>query len=68
MKFKEAREKNYSCPKCGSTNIVFDEVFGFYTCTSCAHIWAHDEDDPDYDDIVDFSEDYPGYEKVRPWS
>jgi transcription initiation factor TFIIIB Brf1 subunit/transcription initiation factor TFIIB len=70
MKLQDARlEKDSSCPECGSTNIVFDEVFGFYTCTSCTHVWAHDEDDPDYDDdIVDFGDDYPDYKRVTPWS
>jgi hypothetical protein len=67
MKLQDARlEKDSSCTECGSTNIVFGEVFRF--CTSCTHLWAHDEDDPDYDDIVDFGDDYPDYKRVTPWS
>ena len=41
------------CPKCGSTETTFNQTYGFWICNKCKETWAHDEDDPDYDEIDD---------------
>ena len=41
---------NEQCPNCGSSNTSYDEAFGFHKCEDCSELWAHDKDDPDYED------------------
>lgn len=40
-----------SCPACNSTNIQFDEDYGFYKCNDCEEVWAYPEDDPDLNEL-----------------
>lgn len=52
MKLQELT-RDVSCSQCNSINFVFDEVYGFYTCNNCGHVWGYSEDDPDYDEVDD---------------
>ncbi|MBD2609574.1 hypothetical protein H6G81_35070 [Scytonema hofmannii FACHB-248] len=31
----------------------FDQEFGFFKCETCSRVWASDEDDPDYSELMD---------------
>lgn len=53
MKAQVQATKDNFCPQCGSSNIEYDEDFGFYKCSDCEHCWGYDEDDPDYDELDD---------------
>ena len=52
-KFDENGLPIETCTNCGSKNVYFDQEFGFFKCESCSRVWASDEDDPDYDDLID---------------
>ncbi|WP_373525075.1 hypothetical protein [Nostoc sp.] len=39
-----------NCPQCDSTNIRYQQSYGFWECQECLHVWATDSDDPDYDE------------------
>lgn len=47
------RFSDRDCPHCGSSTPKLDEVFGYYACRDCSHVWAHDRDDPDWEDYMD---------------
>ncbi|MEG3859184.1 hypothetical protein [Microcoleus sp. herbarium12] len=57
MRTKHRELLDKFCPKCGSSEIHYDEDFGFYKCSCCEHCWAHDEDDPDYAELDEDLED-----------
>lgn len=59
MKTKTQELPDKFCSQCGSTEIIYDEDFGFYKCLSsqCDHCWGYDEDDPDYDELDDLDGD-----------
>ena len=48
------------CPQCNSEEIEFDETYGFYKCNNCQHLWGHDKDDPDYDELLETDQLYDG--------
>jgi len=41
------------CPTCGSTHTVYEAVYRFWKCEDCSGVWAHDADDPDYEEVED---------------
>ncbi|MEH2374035.1 hypothetical protein [Nostoc sp.] len=41
---------NHNCPRCESTRLQYQENYGYWECLDCGHVWAFDEDDPDYDE------------------
>jgi hypothetical protein len=41
------------CPHCGSLATAFDDVYRFWECKTCCHVWAFDRDDPDYEEYDD---------------
>ncbi len=45
--------KTLNCTNCGSHKVRYDAEFGFYKCESCSTVWARDEDDPDWDELVE---------------
>lgn len=45
------REIEYCC-KCSSVNCTFHETDGYWECRECGTVWAYDEDDPDYDELI----------------
>lgn len=49
----QQRQKNSCCPQCQSTNIEFDQDYGFYKCNDCEEVWAYSGDDPDLDELDD---------------
>ncbi len=40
------------CPSCNSTNTAFNNEFGYHQCNECGNHWAHDKDDPDYEEFI----------------
>lgn len=55
------------CPRCQSLTIEFNQDHGFYKCLSCGEVWAHDDDDPDYDEMIlpdKYTEGFP-YPEIR---
>ncbi|MCC5669871.1 hypothetical protein LC653_40225 [Nostoc sp. CHAB 5784] len=50
--------KTPNCINCGSHQVRYDSVFGFYKCENCSTVWGNDEDDPDYDEVEKFEEEW----------
>jgi DNA-directed RNA polymerase subunit M/transcription elongation factor TFIIS len=53
MKFDENGLPIETCTNCGSERVYFDQLFGFFKCETCDRVWASDEDDPDYTELMD---------------
>ncbi|GAX46279.1 hypothetical protein NIES4075_73000 [Tolypothrix sp. NIES-4075] len=53
MKFDENSLPIKTCSNCGSDRVYFDQEFGSYNCETCGTVWARDEDDPDYNELLD---------------
>lgn len=39
-----------TCPRCDSTRLQYQENYGYWECLDCGHVWASEDDDPDYDE------------------
>lgn len=48
-----APEDRETCKDCGSIHCTFNRSFGYWTCDNCLSVWAYDEDDPDYDELIE---------------
>lgn len=48
--FEEGVDKR-QCLNCGSIDSEFDAIEKFYECNVCQHVWAYDDDDPDYREL-----------------
>jgi len=42
-----------TCPSCDCTWLEYLENYGYWECLDCGHVWAVDEDDPDYAEVSD---------------
>jgi hypothetical protein len=61
MKFDDNSLPLKTCDNCGSDRVWFNAEFRFYKCETCRTVWACDEDDPDYDELIDESSDKYAY-------
>jgi len=53
MKNTTEKPKDSYCPQCGKQNIRYNEIFYFYKCFNCEHVWSYNHGDPDYDESED---------------
>jgi hypothetical protein len=52
---------------CGSKKVVFEQGHGYYHCLDCDEVWAFDDDDPDYDEMIlpdEYTEGFP-YPEIK---